>query len=151
MGIFERFKQKDEADKSGAQAAAIKPANASSEKKSEKDSGTKKKAASKAKSVKTSELPAELRGVIKHPLVTEKAATLTSLSKYAFVVRPDASRVQVRSAVRVMYGVDPVSVNIIKVRGKRVRFGRTTGARKDWKKAIVTFPKGTTIDAYEGV
>jgi large subunit ribosomal protein L23 len=38
-----------------------------------------------------------------------------------------------------------------RVRGKAVRFGRMSGRRSDWKKAIVTLPKGKTIDIYEGV
>ena len=50
-----------------------------------------------------------------------------------------------------MYGITPVSVNIQNVRGKRVRFGRVRGKRKDWKKAIVTLPEGKTINVYDGV
>ena len=37
------------------------------------------------------------------------------------------------------------------MKGKRVRYGRTEGKKKDWKKAIVTLPKGETIKVYEGV
>jgi large subunit ribosomal protein L23 len=40
---------------------------------------------------------------------------------------------------------------MVSVSGKRKRQGRITGKRKDWKKAIVTLPKGKTINLYEGV
>lgn len=145
MGIFDRFKQQDEADTSNAQAAAVKPGTASAS--SEKKASDSKKSHKKTSSV----FSGGARNVILHPLVTEKAAELTGMSKYVFVVRADANRVEVRNAVRKMYNVNPTSVNIIKMRGKHVRFGRTLGQRKDWKKAIVSFPKGTSIDAYEGV
>jgi large subunit ribosomal protein L23 len=151
MGIFDRFKQQEDADTTNAQAAAVKPSSPSSGKKVSDTKETPKKKEENKSSKKSVGLPDGLRGVILHPLVTEKAAELTSMSKYVFVVRTDANRIEVRNAVRKMYNVDPISVNIIKMRGKHVRFGRLRGQRKAWKKAIVSFPKGTSIDAYEGV
>ena len=89
--------------------------------------------------------------VVIYPLVTEKTATLASTGVYTFVIKNDANKVQVKSAIKSLYGIAPASVNIQNVRGKCVRFGRLQGKRKDWKKAIVTLPKGKTIDVYEGV
>jgi len=90
-------------------------------------------------------------GVIVKPLISEKAATLTSGNQYVFVVRKNANRIQVRNAIKQMYGVTPISVNVLNVRGKKVRFGRRIGKRSNWKKAIVTLPAGQTINVYEGV
>jgi large subunit ribosomal protein L23 len=45
----------------------------------------------------------------------------------------------------------PSDVRIMNVEGKRVRTGRNLGKRRDWKKAIVTLPKGKTIHIHEGV
>lgn len=112
------------------------------------------------KTTKTSSAPApavkktvSARGAQKivRPLVTEKTAHLTQNGQYVFVVDPKANRLEIRQAIRAMYGVMPVCVNIQNVKGKVVRFGRTYGKRKDWKKAIVTLPKGKTIEVYEGV
>ncbi|MBI4437869.1 50S ribosomal protein L23 [Candidatus Uhrbacteria bacterium] len=89
--------------------------------------------------------------VIVRPLVTEKAAILSSGNTYVFVVRKDANRIQVRSAIKEMYGITPVRVNIQNVPGKWVRFGRSQGKRSDWKKALVTLPAGKTINVHEGV
>jgi large subunit ribosomal protein L23 len=89
--------------------------------------------------------------VILRPMVTEKAAHLAAKGQYVFVVSQNATKIQVRNAVRTMYGMTPTSVNIQRVEGKIVRFGRAKGKRKNWKKAIVTLPKGKKIEVYEGV
>lgn len=89
--------------------------------------------------------------VILAPIVTEKAAHLASQAQYVFRVAIHANKIQVRDAIRMMYGVTPISVNMQKQDGKQVRFGRTRGVRKGTKKAIVTLPKGKTIEVYEGV
>ncbi|MBD3248173.1 50S ribosomal protein L23 [Candidatus Falkowbacteria bacterium] len=89
--------------------------------------------------------------VLVRPLITEKATELSSLNKYAFEVCTDANKIEVAQAVKEVYGIKPVSVNILKMKGKKVVRGRYTGKRKDWKKAIVTLPKGKTIRIYEGI
>lgn len=89
--------------------------------------------------------------VLIKPLITEKAAILNTDSKYVFSVATDANKIEIANAVEEVYGVKPIAVNIIKVSGKKVRYGRTFGKRKDWKKAIVALPKGKSINIYEGV
>lgn len=93
----------------------------------------------------------QARDVIVRPLISEKTASLAGANQYVFVVHNDANRIEVRQAVKAMYGVSPLAVNIINVRGKAVRFGRRQGRRSDWKKAIITLPQGQTIHVYEGV
>lgn len=137
MGILDRFKSKKEKELRGEIVE---------EKAVETPLATKKIATKKAKVI-----PADLSGIIVRPLVTEKAAIIAHAGQYSFLVAPHANRVAIRSAIKAMYGVLPESVNIQRVRGKFVRFGRATGQRSDWKKAIVTLPKGKTIDVYEGV
>jgi len=85
------------------------------------------------------------------PLVTEKATNLSADNKYVFVVDKSANKIEVAKAIESVYGVKPVEVNIINMKGKRVSRGRIRGQRKDWKKAIVTLAKGDTITIYEGV
>lgn len=94
---------------------------------------------------------AVISGIIVRPVITEKSAHLAADNKYVFEVDLDATRVDVKSAIRAMYGVAPIKVNVRHVKGKVVRFGRRQGKRKNWKKAIVTLPAGKTIDVYEGV
>lgn len=89
--------------------------------------------------------------VLAKPLITEKATELGALNKYAFVITAEANKIEVAKAIQAIYGVTPVRVNIIAMKGKAVTRGRIRGQRKDWKKAIVTLKKGETIKIYEGV
>lgn len=89
--------------------------------------------------------------ILVKPLVTEKAANLGSLNQYAFVVSDSANKIDVAKAIFEVYGVKPVKVNIIKVKGKVVSRGKITGKRKDFKKALVSLKKGDSISIYEGV
>lgn len=89
--------------------------------------------------------------VIVQPLISEKAAGLAGANQYVFIVRKKVNRLQVRAAIKLMYGVSPLAISILNVRGKKVRFDRRQGSRSDWKKAVVTLPVGQTINVHEGV
>lgn len=153
MGILDRFTSKKERELKGeAVDETVTPA--AEVEVAEKPAKAAKKAPAKAKAAdkKAGKLISErLSDVIVRPLVTEKSAVMASVGQYMFVVTNDANRVEVRDAVRALYGIVPTSVNIQRVRGKQVRFGQRMGRRVSWKKAIVTLPKGKTIDVYEGV
>lgn len=89
--------------------------------------------------------------VLLRPLITEKAADMGPENKYVFAVSPKANKIEIAQAIQEVYGVKPNAVNVINVSGKRVRQGRISGQRKDWRKAVVTLPAGKTINIYEGV
>ncbi|MDD5527877.1 MAG: 50S ribosomal protein L23 [Patescibacteria group bacterium] len=89
--------------------------------------------------------------VLIRPLVTEKGSHLGAENKYLFEVGYDTNKIEVAKAIESVYGVKPTKVNMIKLAGKVVRRGRTEGRRKNWKKAIVTLPAGSTIQIYEGI
>ena len=89
--------------------------------------------------------------VLIRPIVSEKASRQQSDNQYFFAVAYDTNRIEVAKAIKAVYGVAPIKVNMIRVEGKARRFGGVKGRRKDWKKAIVTLPKGKTISVYEGV
>ncbi|MFH1225862.1 MAG: 50S ribosomal protein L23 [bacterium] len=87
--------------------------------------------------------------VLIRPLITEKASGLAVINQYVFSVAPQANKIEIKKAIEELYGVSPIAVNIIKMRGKNVRSGRTQGQTKNWKKAIVTLKKGESIKVYE--
>jgi large subunit ribosomal protein L23 len=95
------------------------------------------------------EMKSSASKVLIEPLVTEKISALGEQGQYAFRVMKNANKIQVLKSVEELYGVNVASVNMMRVKGKQVVFGRTRGTQKDWKKAIVTVGKGEKIDVYE--
>ena len=89
--------------------------------------------------------------VLLRPLVSEKASYAGKDNQYVFVVATHATKRDVRQAVEETYGIRPIKVNMIRVGGKDVRYGRSAGTTKAWKKAMVTLPKDKKIQIYEGV
>ncbi|RJR10313.1 50S ribosomal protein L23 [Candidatus Parcubacteria bacterium] len=85
------------------------------------------------------------------PIISEKATIGASDGKYTFEVSYNANKVSVTKAIEEVYGVNPLSVNIINQRGKHVRFGRKFGRTKSVKRAVVTLRKGDSIKLYEGI
>lgn len=85
------------------------------------------------------------------PHVSEKSVVHESAGVYTFVVKRDATKLRVKQAIAAIYGVTPTDVRMINVEGKRQMRGRVAGKRTDWKKALVTLPKGKTISIHEGV
>ena len=84
--------------------------------------------------------------IIRYPSITEKNTTLrTAQNKYVFEVTPTATKPQIKKAVEKIFGVTVVSVNTIVVKGKQKKYGRYTGYRPNWKKAIVKIQTGQTI------
>ena len=156
MALFGRKKNKEKNESAEKKADIIKAG------KKTKSSSMRDLYQEKAKPAKTGKAKVEkevkkkkstgraYRVLIK-PLITEKAAILNTESKYVFSVATDANKIEIANAVEAVYGIKPIAVNIIKVSGKKVRYGRTFGKRKNWKKAIVALPKGKSINIYEGV
>lgn len=90
-------------------------------------------------------------GILLRPVLSEKTTRHELGGQYTFAVSVSANKLEVKKAVKELYGVRPIRVNMVNVEGKDVRFGRTRGRRRDWKKAIVILPKGQTISIHEGV
>ena len=90
-------------------------------------------------------------GVLVKPLITEKSSFLSPFGQYVFEVSLKTNKVEIAKAIERAYGVKPISVNIVRVRGKKVRYGKTLGVTKKWKKAIITLKPGDKIEVYEGV
>ena len=81
------------------------------------------------------------------PHVSEKAARAGDKhNQYVFRVRSDATKPEIRAAVKLMFAVDVEGVQVVNVAGKQKRFGRSLGRRSDWKKAYVSLKAGQTID-----
>ena len=84
--------------------------------------------------------------IIVSPVITEKATNLTEQNKVVFRVSPKATKPQIKEAVEKLFDVQVTKVNVLNVKGKTKRFGRSMGRRSDWKKAYVTLAEGSEID-----
>jgi large subunit ribosomal protein L23 len=91
------------------------------------------------------------REIIVRPLMTEKSMRQKEeLNTVAFQVRPDANKVEIRSAVERIFNVKVTAVRTAAYEGKLKRMGRHQGRRADWKKAVVTLAAGHKIELVEG-
>lgn len=95
----------------------------------------------------------ELTEVLRHGVITEKSVIQQEkYNKYTFKVALQANKIDVRRAVETIFKVDVVSVNIMRMPGKKRMIRRKGSAprpveAREWKKAIVTLREGQSIDA----
>jgi large subunit ribosomal protein L23 len=141
MPIFDVFKKKEKEKKAPKQVAVKKVKEKEAKRKKEKVKPKKK--AAKVDS-------GAFRTLVK-PLISEKATFLGSENKYVFEVSQKSNKKEIRQAIEGVYGVKPVRIHIVNVKGKEKKYGRTVGRTKDRKKAIITLREGESIQVYEGV
>jgi large subunit ribosomal protein L23 len=89
--------------------------------------------------------------VLIEPVLSEKATLLREEGKYVFNVRPDASKLEIKEAVRKLFDVKVESCRVINVYGKMKRVRSRAGRTSSWKKAIVKLAAGEKISMFEGV
>jgi len=90
--------------------------------------------------------------IIKSPIITEKSNKAQQESnKLTVKVSKDANKSEVKIAFESIFNVKVEKVNIINVLPRKKRVGRhKAGFVSGYKKAIITFPKGQTLDFLEG-
>lgn len=89
----------------------------------------------------------KLASILQAPIVSEKSSIAAdSSNQFVFKVQNDATKLQVKNAVELMFNVKVESVRVLNVKGKIKRFGRTLGKRSDWKKAYVKLQSGYSIE-----
>jgi large subunit ribosomal protein L23 len=158
MGIFDKLKRTKE-EKEQLKETAKASDTKESGKAKKKASGKKEESTTKAKdaaSDKKKATPAAAKplgdshSVLVMPILTEKTFNLQQTNKYCFYVSQDANKHQVKSAMKEVYGIAPLSVNILRKRPQaKKRWGRKVGMSKGLKKAIITMPEGTILNLTE--
>ena len=93
----------------------------------------------------------EFDRILIEPVLSEKANIMRDEGKYIFKVDPRATKLQIKEAVRVLYNVNPVSCNVMRVGGKPKKQRYRAGYTSSWKKAIVRLSKDEKISIFEGV
>jgi len=91
------------------------------------------------------------RNIIVRPLITEKVSELQETErKVAFVVNPDANKIEIKRAVEKRFNVKVEKVATANFMGKVKKMGRFEGRRPGFKKAVVTLREGFKIEFFEG-
>lgn len=85
--------------------------------------------------------------VLRRTHVTEKSSDdMAKRNAYTFRVPVNANKVEIRQAVEKLFSVKVVSVNTLRVAGRKRRRGWLGGQSPDWKKAMVVLTEGQTLD-----
>lgn len=85
--------------------------------------------------------------VLLRPVVSEKSTNAAETNRQVvFEVLENATKAEVREAVEKLFDVSVTAVQVLNVRGKIKRFGKTPGKRNNWKKAYVRLAAGDDID-----
>ena len=89
----------------------------------------------------------KLANILLSPIVSEKSSNAAENDKrFVFKVQKRATKPEIRKAVELMFNVEVETVQVLNMKGKSKRFGRTLGKRSDWKKAYVKLKPGHDID-----
>ena len=94
---------------------------------------------------------AELRRIVRRPLITEKSVGSTANAQYAFEVDRRANKHNIKDAVQRLFKVTVLRVNTVNLPSKTGRNMRRptrkpVELRGPWKKAIVTLKQGDKIE-----
>jgi len=96
-------------------------------------------------------------GIIIKPVITEKMTAVSEKmpNRYGFIVDKTANKIQIKNAVKEIYGKEVVEINTMNFLGKsksrNTKGGVISGKTKAFKKAIVTLAVGETIDFYSNI
>ena len=89
----------------------------------------------------------KLSKILLSPIVSEKSTIAAEESnRFVFKVQKAATKLEIRKAVELMFEVEVDTVQVLNVKGKVKRFGRSLGKRSDWKIAYVKLKTGHDID-----
>ncbi|MDD5547421.1 MAG: 50S ribosomal protein L23 [Candidatus Pacebacteria bacterium] len=84
--------------------------------------------------------------LIKKPIIAEKAIKMSALGKYVFMVASEATLPEIKKIVEKTYNVKIIKSNVINVKSKKRRIGRSISIKPGYKKVIVTLKQGQKLD-----
>ncbi|MCV2366161.1 50S ribosomal protein L23 [Paucibacter sp. DJ1R-11] len=88
-----------------------------------------------------------LASVLLAPIVSEKATAVAEKhNQVLFKVLRDATKPEIKAAVELMFKVEVEAVNVVNVKGKVKKFGRSIGRRDHVKKAYVSLKAGQELN-----
>ncbi len=90
--------------------------------------------------------------IVIRPIITEESMAEVAEKKYTFEVAKSATKIDVARAIATLFDVKVAKVNTMNVKGHKRTYGRFTGYKSDWKKAIVTLTADSKpIEFFDGM
>lgn len=83
---------------------------------------------------------------IKRPRITEKSSVLAGENVYTFDVDMRANKKEIKDAIKAIYNVVPLKINVTKVPAKKMWFKKGAGVTNQGKKAVVYLKEGDKIE-----
>ncbi|HZX28287.1 MAG TPA: 50S ribosomal protein L23 [Telluria sp.] len=91
-----------------------------------------------------------LMKVLLAPVISEKATMVAEKNEQiVFKVLPDATKLEIKAAVELLFKVEVESVQTVNREGKQKRSGRFVGRRNHTKRAFVCLKPGQEINFTE--
>ena len=91
-----------------------------------------------------------LMKVLLAPVISEKATMVAEKNEQVvFLVMPDATKLEIKAAVEMMFKVQVESVQVANREGKVKRSGRFTGRRNHTRRAFICLKPGQEINFSE--
>ncbi len=88
--------------------------------------------------------------VLLAPVISEKATFVAEKhEQVVFLVAQDATKLEVKAAVELLFKVEVESVQVANRQGKQKRSGRTMGRRNHTRRAFVSLKPGQEINFTE--
>ncbi|MBI2050044.1 MAG: 50S ribosomal protein L23 [Candidatus Staskawiczbacteria bacterium] len=84
--------------------------------------------------------------IIKEPHISEKETMLQDDNQYVFKIYPNVNKAEIKKEVEGIYGVNVLSVNIVKSPKKKRRLGKVQGFKSGNTRAIVKIKEGQKIE-----
>ncbi len=140
LDFLKNKKEKDKAnEKKAEQVSVVKEAEKTEKKSAKNEAVTPKTVINEGKFSYS---------IVKEPHISEKGTILTEKNKYVFRVYSNSNKPEIKKSVEGIYGVNVLSVNVVKIPPKKRRLGRTEGFKKGYNKAIVTIKEGQKIEIF---
>jgi len=90
--------------------------------------------------------------IIIKPVISERSMDDAQARRYTFKVALGANKTQVKHALEEIFEIEIAKVNIMNIRAKKKRMGRSEGMTSASKKAIVTLkPNSKEIEFFQGL
>jgi large subunit ribosomal protein L23 len=87
-----------------------------------------------------------IMSILLAPHVSEKASIAADRGQFVFKVAINATKLEIKKAVEMMFEVKVKNVRTAVAKGKAKRTGTISGRRSNWKKAYVSLQEGQDID-----